>query len=399
MTTFFLASFNATLRYIVNQRRSIDKIDQWARKTKQTLDDEKTTKKKMLKNKQEEEEITTIEELASELYNKDQLRKEQSNPTYDKFRKTKRPIANMELPPVAKSYNRQSYVHSTPNNNNGSGSGGSNDSKTLSADAHYSKAIRMLSSNFDQLVNGGNALPYPVYYGEYNQEINAKDDNNGDDGGRGDAFVKVDNSKLKRRKKKKKRRKKQQRKNEGGESSSSSWHDKMEQQQQQEEEHSYELIKEYLDNVYERTLDYVYEILGVDFDNDYDKEEGEGGESSSSPSLGGGGDDTATYDEDQFSWSDTKVGSQLIWIYGKLVSLWSRQRTTLKKEVLSSSSTTIPCYIRQQLSRAILLWHLSAMDGNVESAMALGYRHYTRPRGRSTLYSDLVDDKMIAVKW
>ena len=84
---------------------------------------------------------------------------------------------------------------------------------------------------------------------------------------------------------------------------------------------------------------------------------------------------------------------------GKLVSLWSRQRTTLKKEVLSSSSTTIPCYIRQQLSRAILLWHLSAMDGNVESAMALGYRHYTRPRGRSTLYSDLVDDKMIAVKW
>ena len=100
-----------------------------------------------------------------------------------------------------------------------------------------------------------------------------------------------------------------------------------------------------------------------------------------------------------FSWSDTKVWGQFIWIYGKLVSLWSRQRTTLKKEVLSSSSTTIPCYIRQQLSRAILLWHLSAMDGNVESAMALGYRHYTRPRGRSTLYSDLVDDKMIAVKW
>ena len=127
MTTFFLASFNATLRYIVNQRRSIDKIDQWAHsKTKQTLDDEKT-----LQNKQEEseEEITTIEELATELY-KDRLRKEQSNPTYDKFRKTKRPIANMELPPMATSYNRQSNVHSTPNNNNsGSGSGsGSNDS-------------------------------------------------------------------------------------------------------------------------------------------------------------------------------------------------------------------------------------------------------------------------------
>ena len=330
MTTFFLASFNATLRYIVNQRH-IDKIDQWARKTKKKLDDEKKTK--MLKNKQEEsqEERTTIEELATELY-KDQLRKEQSNPTYDKFRKTKRPIANMELPPMATSYNRQSHVHSTPNNSSGgsSGSSGSNDSKTLSADAHYSKSIRMLSSNFDQLVNGGNALPYPVYYGEYNQEINTKDGNDGGrgDGGRGDAFVKVENSKLKRRKTNK-RRKKQQRKNERGESSSSSWHDKLEQQQQQQQ-HSYELMKDYLDNVYERMLDYVYEILGVDFDdNDYDKEEErEVGESSSSPLLGGGGDDTATYDEDQFSWSDTKVGSQLIWIYGKLVSLWSRQRTS-----------------------------------------------------------------------
>ena len=76
----------------------------------------------------------------------------------------------------------------------------------------------------------------------------------------------------------------------------------------------------------------MYEILGVDFDdNDYDKEEEEGevGESSWSASSGNGGDDTATsYDEDQFSWSDTKVGSQLIWIYGKLVSLWSRQRTS-----------------------------------------------------------------------
>ena len=50
----------------------------------------------------------------------------------------------------------------------------------------------------------------------------------------------------------------------------------------------------------------------------------------------------------------------------------------------------------QQLSRAILLWHLSAMDGNVESAMALGYRHLYSATGGSTLYSDLVDDKMIA---
>lgn len=30
----------------------------------------------------------------------------------------------------------------------------------------------------------------------------------------------------------------------------------------------------------------------------------------------------------------------------------------------------------QQLARALMLWHLSAMDGNIEAAMSLGYRHY-----------------------
>jgi TPR repeat protein len=30
----------------------------------------------------------------------------------------------------------------------------------------------------------------------------------------------------------------------------------------------------------------------------------------------------------------------------------------------------------QQLARALVLWHMSAMGGNIEAAMALGYRHY-----------------------
>eukprot|EP00957_Ditylum_brightwellii_P038215 2888669-Ditylum_brightwellii.AAC.1 len=29
----------------------------------------------------------------------------------------------------------------------------------------------------------------------------------------------------------------------------------------------------------------------------------------------------------------------------------------------------------EQLARALTLWYLSAMDGNVEAAMALGHRH------------------------
>ena len=285
MSTFFLASFNATLRYIVDQRR----IDRVAHAIKKQLDEEddkeeqalgtnkddssgkkKIKKKKKndsivrkditltglhLPGKQQAEEEEEIEELASELYNRDQLlKKEQANPTFDKFHKTTRPIANMELPSV-QSYNRQSYIHSTPNNNNSGsgGSGGNNDSKTLSADAHYSKAIRMLSSNFDQLVNGGNALPHPVYSGEYNQDIVSSSTKN--DGGRGDAFVKVDNSKLqRRRRKKKKKNKKRQLTNKGNQKEESAgkkstWRNKLLLLEQQHSSY-YELMKEYLENVY-----------------------------------------------------------------------------------------------------------------------------------------------------
>jgi len=50
----------------------------------------------------------------------------------------------------------------------------------------------------------------------------------------------------------------------------------------------------------------------------------------------------------------------------------------------------------EQLAKAILLWHVSAMDGNVESAMALGYRHLYSATGGSTLVTDLTDDKIIS---
>ncbi len=37
-----------------------------------------------------------------------------------------------------------------------------------------------------------------------------------------------------------------------------------------------------------------------------------------------------------------------------------------------------------QLSRAILLWHMSAMEGNIESLMSLAYRHYVSATSKST---------------
>mmetsp|Transcript_4561 Transcript_4561/g.8791 ORF Transcript_4561/g.8791 Transcript_4561/m.8791 type:complete len:1034 (-) Transcript_4561:58-3159(-) len=44
-----------------------------------------------------------------------------------------------------------------------------------------------------------------------------------------------------------------------------------------------------------------------------------------------------------------------------------------------SSSLVVPSDFAsggQQLARALVLWHMSAMGGNIEAAMALGYRHY-----------------------
>ncbi|KAL3817295.1 hypothetical protein ACHAXA_003216 [Cyclostephanos tholiformis] len=59
-----------------------------------------------------------------------------------------------------------------------------------------------------------------------------------------------------------------------------------------------------------------------------------------------------------------------------------------------------------QLSRAVVLWHLSAMSGNVESAMTLGYRHFYSAMGGSggggfgsgagRLFAMLNDDSVIS---
>lgn len=491
-TTFFLASFNATLRYIVDQRRELHDKNRVGNSHKNNKVTERDANKKKVYTyddidkesfggvKQPDgtyefgsqtaeraaqlKEAQDNEELAQAIHTAEQLKKkERQNPTLNKYHTTSRPINNMELPSLV-SYNRQSNLHSTPHD--------SNDVAML-ADVHYGKFIRMTSSNFDQLINGGNALPHPVHSGMYiNQEIE-----NGKGEGRGDSFVKVDNSKLKRYKKRGSRRQIQRggkNNNKGGEV----------------ENTPYEMIVDYMYNRYVNTLDYLYEVLGVEFD-DEQVVSTEGG------TVDGSAEGATTHydDEDQFSWSDTKVGSQLIWIYGKLISLWSRQQkvtpsspptTTSSPEsessdtsATSSSSTSILSkqdmmareglfhlekaaelghaeaqrvvanslasgilpisdhslmhrlaeweYINQeenssgntknwtsillqseiqvpddfssggeQLSRAILLWHLSAMDGNVESAMALGYRHVFSATGGSTRLSDLVDDKMMA---
>jgi len=491
-TTFFLASFNATLRYIVDQRRELhakNKVSN-SHKNKETANNKKKVytydeidKESFGGVKQPDgtyefgsqtaeraaqlKEAQDNEELAQAIHTAEQLKKkERQNPTLNKYHTTIRPINNMELPSLI-SYNRQSNLHSTPDTND----------IVLAADVHYGKFIRMTSSNFDQLINGGNALPHPVHSGEYiNQEIE-----NGKNGeGRGDSFVKVENSKLRRYKKRGRRQRKR-----GGKNNNKAEED--ETIPHTIVEYIYNWYMKYMYNWYVNTLDYLYEVLGVEFDEQVVSTEGITADGSSGAE---GGAATHYDDEDQFSWSDTKVGSQLIWIYGKLISLWSRQQkvtpssppvssaestsqesdtTTASSSILSKqdmmareglfhlekaaelghaeaqrvvanslASGILPIsdhslvhrlaeweYINQdengsgntknwtsillqseiqvpddfssggeQLSRAILLWHLSAMDGNVESAMALGYRHVFSATGGSTRLSDLVDGKL-----
>jgi len=43
-----------------------------------------------------------------------------------------------------------------------------------------------------------------------------------------------------------------------------------------------------------------------------------------------------------------------------------------------------------QLSKAIILWHMSAMEGNVESLLALGYRHYISATSKNSSMDDIL---------
>jgi len=573
MATFFLASFNATLRYIVDQRRELsdankleaskkaDEKNAWEEASFKAKDGiEKRRRKERMKelrngggigekkklsgtsgnsgtsaapnaqsqsrikqlfeleeevNRQREhlgqEEQESLERKKHDLERRKQL--ERDDPTLGKFKTTQRPLDGfMEETlledkeeeeeeevvlsggdeyhhgeegegvvfhdrPSVQSHSRQSAAHSTPHPTTNSST-----VSNLIADAHYAKAIRMLSSKFDNIKNGGNALPHAVYGGEYDQEINNKN-------GRGEGFVKMDPNKKKKRRKMKKKRRMKKASGAGGSakkggrnpflmtSENSNW-------ELPEDEPIFNVVLDVIYEWFTDTMDWIYETLGIELDHD-----------DANMMNDGYGNYGMTYEEEMFSWRDTRVGSQLIWIYGKVVSVWSRQRTSsssslsqLHKKVqqagktTSSSSSTssqqdkvslskadqtareglfhlekaaelghseaqrmvanslasgilplsdhslmhrlaewqfaqspsesnwtsillqsklqVPDDFStggQQLSRAILLWHLSAMDGNVESAMALGYRHLYSATGGSTLVSDLVaDDKIIS---
>ncbi|KAL7455833.1 hypothetical protein ACHAWC_007347, partial [Mediolabrus comicus] len=442
------------------------------------------------------------------------------------------------LRPTVQSYSRQSqyYKLSSGGNTGSSSSSRSNSSSSTTstisiANAHYAKSLRMLSSPFDKLVNGGNAIPYDVYDSSYRQSIVG--DNDGErtskkksGGGRGEGFVKLDDygsgssgrstlvgdvrvvsSKKKKsrqgsggwRNRNRNRRRREQKKNGDGDN---------------DEKDALNVIHLFYDMTYDYimdTFDWLCEILGVEMDGFldddenaeyYDEDNGNNNGIISMlqrklPFLR-----TKRSEEEIYSWSDTRVGRQLIWMYVRVKSLFDREEKSsssstnyqdsystssssssegskstespptsssfflskedelareglyhLEKaadlghseaqrmvanslasgilpisdhglirriaalqyaqqqssgnggggggnwtEILRESSLEVPDDFSsggEQLARAIILWHVSAMDGNVESAMALGYRHlYSATGGVSTSLSDIVEGRI-----
>ena len=311
----------------------------------------------------------------------------------------------------------------------------------------------MLSSPFDRHERGGNALPPKLYGGNYRQDT------------RGEAFVKMNWLKRGLRRKKM-----------IGEKSlrnilSNSIFGELPEWCLN--------VMDRIENWYYDAMSNLYDILGVEI---IDEEQSSGrGQDTIDDDISHLSDhqSSSRNEEDIFSWSDTRVGSQLIYLYGKIGSLWTRHprseydstssssssastnESTATKELMSkedhvaieglyhleqaanlghseaqqmvanslasgilplSDHSLIQRYAKwqhmqsgdnsnltallanstlevpddfssggEQLSRAILLWHMSAMDGNIESAMSLGYRHLYSAAGGTTKLKNVED--------
>jgi len=51
----------------------------------------------------------------------------------------------------------------------------------------------------------------------------------------------------------------------------------------------------------------------------------------------------------------------------------------------------------EQLARAIILWHLSAMEGNIEAAMSLGYRNYVSATSGNEKFGLISEESLVSV--
>ena len=92
------------------------------------------------------------------------------------------------------------------------------------------------------------------------------------------------------------------------------------------------ILLEFAQEWYEDTKEGMYETFGIELlygddvagsgNAESSTSDGKGSTTTSSSTFGMG----SQYEEDEFSFRDTRVGSQLIWMYDKVAGLWSRQR-------------------------------------------------------------------------
>lgn len=382
-------------------------------------------------------------------------------------------------------------------------------------------------------MNGGNALPEKVYGGEYHgqsleqqqQQQEKRSARSKVGGGRGEGFVKLDERRGgfgtigvyhdKRRRKsgtggidddvnidkrtRRRRRRAGQRR---------MMMNEVDAQEDDEDAPFFHVVWEMTCDYILDTIDWLLDLMGVSLDDD-DDEVGTEMEVDTTNDHHGNMNNyflssrRTRNEEDVYSWRDTRVGRQLVWMYSKIVeSLWARESAASSSSISSSSESTtttsstettsssshhflskedelareglyhlekaadlghaeaqrmlanslasgiLPIsdhgLIRriaawqyanhqqqqqqqqedgggeggggnwteilqqsslqvpddfasggEQLARAIILWHMSAMDGNVESAMALGYRHlYSATGGVSTALTDVIEGRI-----
>lgn len=329
------------------------------------------------------------------------------------------------------------------------------------AEAHFAQGLRMLSSRFDRTDGGGDAMPPGLGSGEYRQtDI-------------GDGFVKVRPAK--------RRRNKRDRQVKSKSRHAEMFVEGMEEPKKVSDKLSSEddfqtFLRDFRGiarDKYDEWHDWILEVLGADDD----RPEGEGG--------GKYHASEERNEEDVFSLRDTKMGGQILWLCEAVAGLWSRdgdddggiaadvngtlpsglyRQDALAKEGLRhlstaaelghpaaqrmvanslasgilplsdhgmivraareerrklkegrggedptqpTSSLLLPTTARlavpddfssggPQLSRAVLLWHTSAMSGDVESAMALGYRHLHSATDGDTSGTALMHDDRIS---
>lgn len=401
-TTFFLASFNATIRFLVDQHQRTDGASASASSSataSQHDDDDDDVDGGTIANAaavagEEGDGNVVADQVVNELQQQQQQQRRRQK--QNSFKTTTRPLDGFAqdayfIDPETRT--KKKYLQRRPPTAAATTTTDFNDNnnKVSTADAHYAKAMRMLSSPFDQLKDGGNALPHAIYWGEFDQGGVGVTDSAaaaaaGSDGAggnnRGDKFVKMDDyyyrysgklgdkvdygnelvsrkdrSQRQRRKKMQSRMRQRERRRRTDDRAASATTGGDDDDDDDELALILEEFKDFMLEFFESISDWIHDTLSFistidtpDSTDDYDDENDANDDEyhyyyyyhhqDHRHHLGVGVVvDDARDGNNLFSWRDTTVGKQLRWTYSKVVSLWyHRQRREESYDATATAS-------------------------------------------------------------